>query len=244
MKVIRRHFEVIDSTNTWAKQNAHLLPTDGVTLITADLQTAGRGRFTRKWESLPKQNLLATFCFFIDPFRKDLGNIPQVLALSTAHVLKSLGFLPTLKWPNDVLLSGKKAAGILAETTTLDAHLCFILGIGLNVNMPLESAQQIDRPATSLFIESQHLFDVEIVLEQLQEKFLLDLGQFLDNGFHPFLESYRRLISTNSTTPIRFDDNRTVWEGSFESINADGSYNLRLKNGEIKTFFAGEIMWT
>ena len=69
------------------------------------------------------------------------------------------------------------------------------------------------------------------------------LDRFLEEGFHPSLEEYCRRISSDSNSPVRFDDNRTVWEGTFESINSDGSYNLKLKNGEIKTFVAGEIMW-
>ncbi|MBA3816342.1 MAG: biotin--[acetyl-CoA-carboxylase] ligase [Parachlamydiaceae bacterium] len=243
MQLFRRHFKVIDSTNTWAKQNAHLFPKEAVTLVTADEQTAGRGRFNRKWESLSGQNVLATFCFFIEKHRKDIGNIPQVMALSAAHMLEELGLHPTLKWPNDVLLSGKKIAGILAETTSLSDQLCFILGIGLNVNMPLESAKQIDRPATSLLIESHHSYDVEDILENLQKHFTSNLENFLEEGFYPFLEEYRRRISSDSNQIVRFDDSRSIWEGTFDSINLDGSYNLKLKNREIKNFLAGEIMW-
>jgi BirA family biotin operon repressor/biotin-[acetyl-CoA-carboxylase] ligase len=243
MQLIRHHFTVVDSTNTWAKQNAHLLPHDAITLVTAHEQTAGRGRFKRKWVSLPGQDLLASFCFFIEKHRKDMANIPQVMALSAAHALDELGFQPTLKWPNDVLLSGKKVAGILAETTPLSDQLCFIVGIGININMPLDLAQQIDRPATSLLIESNRAYDVEDVLERLQNHFTVALQLFLDEGFNPFLEEYRRRISLDTKHLVRFDDNRTIWEGTFDSINQDGSYNLKLKNGEIKTFLVGEIMW-
>lgn len=243
MQLTRRHFNVIDSTNTWAKQNAHLLSHDVITLVTADEQTAGRGRFKRKWVSPPRQNILASFCFFIEKHRKDMSNIPQVMALSAVHALDEFGFQCTLKWPNDVLISGKKVAGILAETTPLSDQLCFVAGIGVNVNMPQEIAQQIDRPATSLFIESKQFFNVEDVLDKLQKHFIIDLEQFLDEGFYPFLEEYRHRISSDHSLIIRFDDNRTVWEGTFESINSDGSYNLKLENGEIKTFLVGEIMW-
>lgn len=243
MQLIRRHFEIIDSTNTWAKQNAHLLPHDVITLVTACEQTAGRGRFKRRWESPRGQNILASFCFFIEKHRMDIGNIPQVLAISAAKTLEELGFAPELKWPNDVLLSSKKVAGILAETTPLSDQLCFIAGIGLNVNMPLDLLQQIDRPATSLLVEGKQEFDVEAVLELLQRHFVADLDLFLEVGFYPFLEEYRQRMTLDPKKTIRFDDNRTVWEGTLYAINQDGSLSLKLANGEIKKFVAGEIMW-
>lgn len=243
MKLIRRHFETIDSTNTWAKQNAHLLPRDAITLVTALEQTAGRGRFKRRWESPPGKSVLASFCFFIEKHRIDIGNIPQVLAISAARILEKLGFSPQLKWPNDVLLSSKKVAGILAETTPLSDQLCFIAGIGLNVNTPLEVLEKIDRPATSLLVEGMQEFDVEHVLKLLQTQFVTDLELFFDEGFQPFLEEYCRRISGDPNKVIRFDDNRTIWEGRFHSINHDGSLSLELTNGDIKTFIVGEIMW-
>lgn len=243
MEVERRHFTTIDSTNTWGKQHAHELPHDKITLVTADAQTAGRGRFKRRWESSPKQNILASFCFFIEKHRTDIGNIPQVLALSAAKTLKEMGFAPELKWPNDVLLSGKKVAGILAETTPLSDFLCMVAGIGLNVNMPKEELEKIDRPATSLFAEKGKTYVVEDVLALLQKHFCNDLNLFLNEGFHTFLATYRRYMSQDLTRVIRFHDNRTVWEGTFHEINEDGSLSLKMPDGTIKTFIAGEIMW-
>lgn len=243
MELIQKHFEEIDSTNTWGKHHAEELPHDKITLVTASMQTAGRGRFNRKWVSPADENIYASFCFFIEKHRTDIGNIPQVLALSAAEALKTLGFNPELKWPNDILLSKKKVAGILAETTPLSDQLCMILGIGLNVNMPLETALQIDRPATSLAIERSQHFDVKMVLAGLQQQFVKDLNIFLEEGFQPFLFSYRKSITQSATQTIRFHDNRAVWSGTFEGINDDGSLRLKLPNGESKTFVAGEILW-
>lgn len=242
MDLQRRHFNIIDSTNTWAKQNAHLFPRDQITLLTADAQTAGRGRFKRNWVSPPSQNIYASFCFFLEKHRKDIGNIPQVLAISAAKTLEQNGLKPSLKWPNDVLVSQKKIVGILAETTPLSDQICMIAGIGLNVNMPIELLRSIDRPATSMLIEAKKAFDIEIVLQQLQKEFVSDLQIFIEEGFHPFLNDYRsRLVIDNKI--IRFHDNRTVWEGYLFSINEDGSLNMRLLDNTQKTFVAGEILW-
>jgi BirA family biotin operon repressor/biotin-[acetyl-CoA-carboxylase] ligase len=242
MDIIRKHFETIDSTNTWAKQHAPEFDKNHLTLITASEQTAGRGRFKRKWESPPNQNIYATFCFFIEKHREDIKNLPQVLSISACKVVENLGFEPKLKWPNDVLISGKKMAGILCETVPLSGFLCVVLGIGLNVNMPLEILQKIDRPATSLFAEDNVQRDVEEVTLQLQQQFVQDLEYFLEYGFHHFLQIYKTYIVHVEGDLIRFHDNRIVWEGTFKSVNEDGSLNLQLSSGEYKTFHAGEIL--
>ncbi len=243
MDIVRKHFKIIDSTNTWAKHNVHLFPHDKITLVTADEQTAGRGRFRRKWESPANQNLYATFCFFIEKHRLDIGNIPQVLALSAINALKKLGFNPQLKWPNDILLNHKKVSGILCETTPLSDHLGIILGIGINVNMPLELLQKIDRPATSLLVEQGNLLQIEEVLNSLQNAFIGDLEIFLEEGFAHFLSQYREGMQQWVGKNIRFHDNRYIWEGVFQSINHDGSLNMLLNTGESKNFLTGEILF-
>lgn len=242
MNILRKHFIVIDSTNTWSKQHAHTFPHESLTVVTAEEQTAGRGRFNRHWESPPKQNVYATFNFFIEKHRNDIGNIPQILALSTAKMLEKLQFTPRFKWPNDLLLSEKKVGGILCETTPFSDTLCVILGIGLNVNMPLDLLERIDRPATSLLAESQQSYDLENIISLLIESFQNDLETFIDKGFYPFLPEYvSRLIHTKGSL-IRFHDNRVLLEGIYESINTDGSLNLRMPSGEIRRFVSGEIL--
>jgi len=243
MDIIRHHFATIDSTNNWAKHNSHSFSRDKISLVTADEQTAGRGRFKRKWESPPLQNIYATFCFFIEKHRQDIGNIPQVLALSVLATLKALGFHPKLKWPNDILLSQKKIAGILAETTTISDQICVMIGIGVNINMPKELLDKIDRPATSLLVEGGQVFLVEDILQLLIKKFQEDLDLFLEEGFFPFLELYKSELAYSIDHKIRFHDNRSIWEGFFHSINHDGTLNLRLESGDIKTFVSGEILF-
>ena len=239
----RIHFEVIGSTNTWGKENAPSLPRDRITLVTAGEQTAGRGRFKRRWESPPGQNIYATYCFFVEKHQGNIGNIPQILALSAAATLQAAGFEPVLKWPNDVLLSGKKVAGILAETTPLSDTLCAIIGIGLNVNMPKELLAAIDRPATSLLAESGRAHDVESLLDDLTRHFSSSLDLFFEEGFHPFLEPYKKLMPCDPAKTVKFHDNRTIWEGTVHGINPDGSLLFQLPDGTLKTFVAGEILW-
>lgn len=243
MEIIHKHFNTIDSTNNWAKKNAHEFDVKKMTLITADMQSAGRGRFNRTWVSPPHQNIYASFCFAIDKQRKDIGNLPQIMAISTALTLEKLEFKPKLKWPNDVLLDGKKVAGILSETTPFEDILWMIIGIGVNVNMPKELLQQIDRPAASLFSESHKEWDVDSVLTLLQEQFNKDLSLFLKDGFPSFLESYKVRMAHQKGDKIRFHDNMAIREGFFQEINDDGTLSLLLADSELKTFVSGEILF-
>jgi BirA family transcriptional regulator, biotin operon repressor / biotin---[acetyl-CoA-carboxylase] ligase len=241
MEVIRHHFVQLDSTNTWAKQNAYQFDPNHITLVTAHEQTAGRGRFKRLWISPPGENIYATFCFFLEHRLDEIGNIPQILALSAAQLLEKLGFPAKIKWPNDVLMDGKKIAGILCETTSPHDLLCIILGIGLNVNMPQETIQTIDRPAISLFAFDGFKRDYEEVLIELQNIFTQNLALFLKEGFKPFLSPFLQLIIHREGEQMRFHDNGIIREGIYKGINPNGTLTLLISNGEERIFFAGEI---
>lgn len=242
MEIIRKHFPCIDSTNNWAKQQAVHFDRTAITLVTADEQTGGRGRFKRRWESPPHQNIYASYCFFLDKNRLDIGNIPQTMGISIVQMLQEWGFQAYLKWPNDVMLNGKKVAGILSESLVDSDHRFLVIGVGLNINMPTKILQTIDRPATSLFVEGGILLVIEEGIHFLNQKFRLNLDLFLKEGFSPFLEIYRAMLSLYLNKKICFHDNRAVWEGWLHSINSDGSLNFRTETGEIKTFVAGEIL--
>lgn len=236
------HFEQIDSTNTWAKMHTDQWAPKGVTLITASKQTAGRGRFKRRWESPPHVNIYATFCFWIDLHRTDIGYIPQLLALAAAQVLEKLNFFPTIKWPNDLLLNEKKVAGILCETISEQEKKGIVCGIGLNVNMPLELLEKIDRPATSLLVEKGQLFDVSSILENLQQLFLSFLSLFIPQGFNSFFPLLQARSAFKPGQKVRFHDNQTLLDAQFEAWLLDGSVKLRLPNGQLKIFHAGEFL--
>lgn len=241
-KVSTIHFTAIDSTNSWAKTNTHLLDPDKITRVSADIQHGGRGRGARKWVSPAKQNMTTSFCFFVGNAQKDLHNVGQIMALSAARVLEELGFHPRLKWPNDIYLSQKKVGGILCETAALDDQICVIIGIGLNVNMPGELTEQIDQPATSLYMEKGTKFDVNEITAKLTDQFAKDIGVFFKEGFAPFLVEYSARLAHSAKQALSFHDHGTLWEGTFHSLNADGSLNLQLPSGDLKCFYSGEAI--
>lgn len=240
MQLERFHFDSLDSTNSWAIRHAAELPHDRMSLITADSQTAGRGRFKRPWQSPAGQNIYATFCWFEPQYTTQMANLPQLLAVTVAQLLDAFGFQLQLKWPNDLLLSHKKVGGILCETTKVSEGILVILGLGINVNMPQELLQQVNQPATSLQVERDKPWDRTVLINKLQQDFLSNWVRFQREGFAPFLHEYRKRI-LGIGQRIEVQDVQGVSAGVFESIADDGGLILRLDSGQKRRVYAGEI---
>lgn len=238
---MRYHFQTITSTNDWVKGHIEEFAVDAVTLVTAGEQTAGRGRFKRKWISPINKNIYATFCFFVPEERKDIGNIPQLLALSVIAVLKDAGFSPTLKWPNDILLAGKKLAGILCETVVQEASRGVVLGIGLNVNMSQEELDSVGAPSTSLLHASGKLYDIEELIKKIEDHFVGKLTVFLREGFAPFYSEFLQLNKDILNKKISIQTPTEKIEGVLSSVNDDGSLMI-LQGKNLRRVYSGELI--
>lgn len=239
-KVIQIHLEKVSSTNTYAKENYSHFDLEKITRITADEQTAGRGRFNRSWVSPKGENIYLTYFFKMDKKIMDLNNIAQILSLSITKLLNKMGLSPCIKWPNDVLVNGKKIAGILCETLDLHDHFGVILGTGINVNMPKKSLDQIDQPATSLCVELGENQKRDSLIKMLETFFLEDYALYQREGFKPFYMSYDALL-THKGKPITLKQDGHVISGTLHSLNPDGRLNILLDSGEMQTLSSGEI---
>ena len=135
-------FKEVDSTNTFARLAADNGAPDGSVFV-ADHQTTGRGQQGRKWSSPPGENLL--FSLLLRPLMtpQKATMITQIACQSVGSVLKEkYGIESTTKWPNDILVDGKKICGILVESSSSAAELQdVIIGIGLNVNAVPEKSE-------------------------------------------------------------------------------------------------------
>ena len=195
MEIIEFHFPHLSSTNSYAKEHLSNFQRDKITLISADEQTAGRGRYGgRRWVCPKGEGLLLSFVFFIPEEQQEPLSLTHVLSLSVVEVLKSFGVEGKIKWPNDVLVRGKKIAGILCETVHLPPSFGVVIGIGLNVNMPLETLQEVGQPATSLLDQLGKKVDVGVVKEALIASFSSKLDLFLQKGFAPFQQEFRHYL--------------------------------------------------
>lgn len=203
MQIIHKPFNTLVSTNDWSKENIASFDRSSLTIVTTGEQTGGRGQYGRKWIAPSRLNIYASFCFFIDENQQDPLSLTHVMAISAATMLGEKGVHCRIKWPNDVLVNQKKIAGILCETVYFPGEFGVIIGIGLNVNMPPEILATISQPATSMYAETGSLWEVDLILKDLQLTFVRDLTRFLKSGFEPFAATFRQfmLISPVKTNP-------------------------------------------
>lgn len=234
------HLEIIDSTNAYAKKHCRSFPPNTITCVIAEEQTAGVGRYQRKWISPKGTGLYATFFFTLPLQTMHLVSLAQLMALSFANVLIKEGLKPEIKWPNDVRLSGKKVSGILCETQFHPEHVDIFLGVGINVNLDAETALCIDQPATSLLIETGEKWDKHSLLKKLQVQFMEDLNRFKKEGFTPFYKQFDELLALKGEE-VRCFDGKKTWVGICHSLTSDGQLNLLLPDKTFHKVLSGDI---
>ena len=237
MIIERICLDCIDSTHAWAKRNSAALRPDALTCITARVQTAGQGRHKRLWHSPPEVNLYMTLYFVL---LSPSGNLAQLLSLSAAALMEKAGLHPQIKWPNDLLLSGKKVAGVLCESFPSQRETIVLLSMGLNVNMSKEMLSVIDQPATSLTVETDKNWEVNEVKEALLKEFVQDLALFQAEGFSPFAPRYDALLAHKGKALHCFDGSQ-VREGICLGILPDGRLELLLPSGETVYLSSSEL---
>lgn len=162
-------------------------------------------------------------------------NASQILALSAGKVLQEFGFTPAIKWPNDILLEEKKVAGILADLVTKKGITYLINGIGLNVNSKKEDLPEC---ATSLAAIRGAPLPLQDIQSALFIQYERDLNLFIQEGFAPFYSIYKELLAKPST--LRFHVGKKLVEGRFHSLASNGTLNLELPDGSIRTCFSCE----
>jgi len=261
--VHHRHFEEIDSTQTFVEEEHENFDQGALTVISADFQTSGRGTRDRRWEASRGRSVLLTFYFRFPAERptsfvnQNVPNVTKVLSLAVVEALQwaarghrgapgcELKF--GMKWPNDVVVNHKKIGGILARAVPspgarLDG---VIVGVGVNVNTPAVELAMIDRPvwpATSLCAETGEVYDVAAIRRRVIANFAGELPLFYDLGFAAFREQVNGLeVLMGARVRFRVHDNEEV-DGTFAGVDDLGHILLRLPSGEERSYPAGEII--
>lgn len=234
-------FDELDSTNKYAKQNLQMLADK--TVISADVQTNGYGRFERSWVDLGRENIYMTFV--LKPSDKILtvhSNLTQYLSVTLCKQLEKMGLTPQIKWPNDVLLGGKKICGILAETVIKGTKLKgIILGIGVNLNASPENLGEIDRPATSVNLELGQIVNKQEFMQKLVENFFGDYDEFLEKGFNFIRKDYERMASFLNQE-LKVSVFNVIKTGFSQGLDDDGTLLLLNENGNVEKINMGEII--
>jgi BirA family biotin operon repressor/biotin-[acetyl-CoA-carboxylase] ligase len=166
-----KNFGSLSSTNLHLREMLHDDPTlPGGLVICTSNQTSGKGRFDRKWITPPGECLTFSALVRMDVPPEYLLSLPLVAGVAVVETLEELGITAKLKWPNDVLVGGKKICGILCESVPMkNGAPAAIIGVGLNVNLSQETADAIEQPATSMFIEKTMKFSISGMLDLILE---------------------------------------------------------------------------
>ena len=234
-------FDKITSTNKYALENIENI--DANSVIRAEIQDAGRGRFARKWISDKRNNCYISFVLKPDlVYRNNFPNLTQYLSVVLCEELKKYGVFPNIKWPNDVQINGKKIAGILSEVAfSGNTFGGIVLGLGVNLNLEKEDLNSIDIPATSLNMETAQKIDSDIFIESLVEAFYNNYENVLRDGFASIKAqylSYCNFIGKEITIKNPEPTNLGVAVG----ISQDGSLEILTSSGEIQKIISGDVI--
>ena len=231
------YYPSLDSTMEVAKREARREAVEG-TVIIADEQTAGKGRAKRTWRS-PKGSIALSIILY--PSVAYLPSIIMVASLAVVYSIETItGLKLQLKWPNDVLINGKKVCGILIESRVKGDRVDYsIIGIGININLRLSDFPELSSTATSLSDElGRDVSRIDVIRRLLVDVERLYLAVLSGGSIY---EEWRdRLVTLGRSVQVRWG--KTMYEGIAESVARDGSLLLRCPDESLTKIVAGDVI--
>jgi BirA family biotin operon repressor/biotin-[acetyl-CoA-carboxylase] ligase len=234
------HLTSVDSTNKYASGILHQENASEGTVILADVQTRGKGQGNNTWLSDNGLNLLCSIILKPDflPAYKQFY-LSMCIATGLIDCLAHLGIRSQVKWPNDILINGKKVAGILIENTILSQNLnTSVVGIGLNVNQ-VSFPPGIPNPA-SLAGETGKSYDVGQLLERLLPFFEKRLNQLYAEDFLAIKSQYLNCLWLLNTRAV-FTDQKGTFEGRIVDVAESGELVILTSTGETRMYGFREV---
>lgn len=234
--------EAVDSTNEQAKPYLEQDAPEGLVLI-AESQTRGRGRRGRSWVSLPGIGVYLSVILKPKIQPRSLPQLTLLAGLATTLAVNDFTKKKArLKWPNDILLNGKKCCGILSEThPARTGETGVIVGIGVNANHSLtDFPAELQPTATSLRIETGNAIDrlslICAILGYLDEQY----DAFLNNGEQALLEKWLE-NSDMIGKKITVTQGKSATDGTALGLDSHGRLLMCSEKGETLTFESGEV---
>lgn len=234
------YFEAIGSTNDLAKELAAQGAAEGC-LVVAEAQQAGRGRLGRQWAS-PRSVGLYVSLVLRPPLPPT--EVPQITLTTAVAAVRALqraaGLTPAIKWPNDLLMDGKKVGGILTEMETeSDLIRYLVLGWGLNVNNS-DFPPELAAIATSLMLVAGRRFSRVAILQAWLEEFEALYERFLARDFKNILAEWKRHAVTLGRE-VQVRQGPRLLSGKAVDVDEDGALLLEQRGGDVVRVVSGEI---
>jgi BirA family transcriptional regulator, biotin operon repressor / biotin---[acetyl-CoA-carboxylase] ligase len=235
------HFFKTDSTNRVALELGHAGEPEGAVVL-AEEQTAGRGRAGRAWHSERAAGIYVTLLLRprLAPVQAPLLTMMAGLSAHAA-IRAQTGQTLELKWPNDLLITGKKVGGILTEMHAEPGQVRFVIvGIGLNVNQE-KFTGELGAIATSLRIETGKPQSRLELLVRLVREFENDYNQFLREGAASVTEKFAAISSYAKGKRVRVTNGTESFAGTTDGLGPEGLLRVKRDDGDVVTVIAGDV---
>lgn len=236
-----RHFDTVVSTNDLIAQAARDGEPEGL-VITALSQTSGRGRRGRTWQDEPGRSILMSMLFRPSLELAETPKLGFAVSLGIAQWLESFGMEPQLKWPNDILVSQKKIAGILLEHVYSSGFDAIAAGIGLNVTQQSFSGD-LESIATSIYIQTGNTYDIAELRELLAQRIFEKYNYFITAGPEEILESWRNYMWGIGENVEILTENETL-AGVIQGVDDNGALVIENDAGQIRSIHAADAIKT
>jgi BirA family biotin operon repressor/biotin-[acetyl-CoA-carboxylase] ligase len=235
------HFFKTDSTNRVALELGHAGEPEG-TVVLAEEQTAGKGRAGRAWQSDRAAGIYVTLLLRprLAPVQAPLLTMMAGLS-ARAAIEAQTGLAPDLKWPNDLLLAGKKVGGILTEMHAEPSQVRFVIvGIGLNVNQE-KFTGDLGTTATSLRLETgKQVSRLELLVRLLRE-FENDYNRFVREGSGAVTEKFEAVSSYAKGKRVRVTNGTESFAGTTAGLAPEGLLLVKRDDGQVVTVISGDV---
>lgn len=233
-------FDELGSTNQWVIDNISNESDENV-LCVAERQSLGRGRSGREWKSPDASNVYMSFSCIAGVNRKNISALSLVIGLAVARALKKKGVAGvSLKWPNDVLLHGKKLAGILIESKLHNGQLVMIVGIGINVQMPMGFNVSSDLGWADLSGTEVTVADRNQLIASVYSECEKMISTFFVQGFLVYKNEWMDYDEYMGKGVKIMDQGKLIHSGNNMGVDESGCLLVR-SGSEIKQIFSGDV---
>ncbi len=236
------YYDQVASTNDRAKELARAGAVEGA-LVLAEEQTGGKGRLGRSWYAPKYKGICFSLILYprVSPFGASQVTMMAAVALAAA-IRRETGVAAGIKWPNDLLVGGRKICGILTELSAeMDKINYMVVGAGINANQDAgDFPGEVRNTATSLKAEAGRTISRVRLLQASLEEFERWYEAWLAQGFGPVLEKWKE-FSVSLNCPVRIHTLKHSWDGWAEDIDKDGALLVSTPGGGFQRLISGEI---
>lgn len=234
------YYDTVDSTNIQCKKQCNDKAIEGITIVSEE-QSDGRGRLGRQWESPKSTGIWTTIGLTPRVLPEMASKITIIAAAAVYKALKELNIDCGIKWPNDIVINGKKICGILTEMNTKENEINYVVvGIGINVNMDC-FPEELKEKATSLKKELGYKVDRAKLLGNVLNYFEKYYDLFKDTGDISLVNEVCKQGSVIIDKDVRLIMGNEVKLGRVLDIDEDGQLIVRYEDNSIHKVFSGEV---